>query len=260
MKKNYILTILMTLCLTVTSIGQEMMLNGGLEIWTNTNRPTDWTTYQEITQESSEKHGGSFSAKQTKEDSAGYKKLVQNIPGTTVGESYTVSFWYKIATGGGSVVKMWSNFRDSSGAFLNGTTDDITLDVNYNAWTKYEATVTAPDASVKFWFELRTYTNTTVYFDDFSFFDNATLSIVKNKAIAGFATYPNPVSKGTLTISSASNSLKNLTIFNLLGKQVLSSSFSGVQSNVDVSSISAGIYILKVTEAGKTTTKKVVIR
>jgi hypothetical protein len=96
--------------------------------------------------------------------------------------------------------------------------------------------------------------------DDFSFFDNATLSIVKNNAIAGFATYPNPVSKGTLTISSASDSLKNLTIFNLLGKQVLSSSFSGVQSNVDVSSISAGIYILKVTEDGKTATKKLVIR
>ncbi|MFT5077481.1 MAG: hypothetical protein ACI85B_002553, partial [Flavobacteriaceae bacterium] len=55
-------------------------------------------------------------------------------------------------------------------------------------------------------------------------------------------------------------SLKNITIFNLLGKQVLLSSFSGVQSNVDISSISAGIYILKVTEDGKTATKKLVIR
>ncbi|ARV07991.1 hypothetical protein BTO04_05155 [Polaribacter sp. SA4-10] len=78
--------------------------------------------------------------------------------------------------------------------------------------------------------------------------------------MVGFAAYPNPVSNGILNISSASDSLKNLTLFNLLGKQVLSSSFSGVQSNVDVSSISDGIYILKVTEAGKTATKKVVIR
>jgi len=260
MKKNYILTLLMTLCLTVASFGQELMLNEGLENWTSNTRPTDWTTFQNITQESTVKHGGSFSAKLTKGASSGFKKLIQNIPDTTVGESYTVSFWYKIAPDAGNVIIMQSNFRDNSGAFLDGTTADITLDVNDNAWTKYEATVIAPDTSVKFWFEVRAYDNTTVYLDDFSFLDNATLSTVKNKAIAGFATYPNPVSKGTLTISSASDSLKNLTIFNLLGKQVLSSSFSGIQSNVDVSSISAGIYILKVTEAGKTATKKLVIR
>jgi hypothetical protein len=259
MKKNYILTLLMTLCLTVASFGQELMLNGGLEDWTTDTEPTDWTTYQNITQESTEKHGGSYSAKLTKDAGTGFKKLIQNIPNTTVGESYTVSFWYKIAPDAGSVVKMWSNFRDSSGGFIDGTTADITLDVNGNAWTKYEETVIAPDTSVKFWFEVRAYNNTTVYLDDFSFFDNATAS-VKNNAIVGFAAYPNPISKGTLTISSASDSLKNITIFNLLGKQVLSSSFSGVQSNVDVSSISSGIYILKVTEAGKTATKKIVIR
>ncbi|ARV06125.1 hypothetical protein BTO04_05145 [Polaribacter sp. SA4-10] len=172
MKKNYILTLLMMLCLTVTSFGQEMMLNGGLENWISNTRPTDWTTYQNITQESSEKHGGSFSAKQTKDATGGYKKLIQNIPNTTVGESYTVSFWYKIAPDAGSVVKMWSNFRDASGAFLDGTTADITLPVNDNAWTKYEETVIAPATSVKFWFEVRTYSNTTVYFDDFSFVRN----------------------------------------------------------------------------------------
>jgi hypothetical protein len=172
MNKNYILTILMTLCLTVASFGQEMMLNGGLENWTTGTNPTDWDTATGITQESSEKHGGSFSAKQTKEDEGGFKKLIQNIPNTTVGESYTVSFWYKIAPDAGSVVKMWSNFRDSDGAFLDGTTDDITLPVNGNVWTKYEETVTAPATSVKFWFELRTYRNTTVYLDDFSFVRN----------------------------------------------------------------------------------------
>ncbi|MFT6050246.1 MAG: hypothetical protein ACI9KI_001985 [Patiriisocius sp.] len=172
MKKKYILMLVMIFCFTAVSFGQEMMLNGGLENWTNTTRPTDWTTYQNITQESSEKHGGSFSAKQTKNASSGYKKLIQNIPNTTVGESYTVSFWYKIAPDAGSVVKMWSNFRDSGGAFLDGTTDNITLSVNGNVWTKYEETVTAPATSVKFWFEVRTYSNTTVYLDDFSFVRN----------------------------------------------------------------------------------------
>ncbi|MBT4413904.1 MAG: T9SS type A sorting domain-containing protein [Polaribacter sp.] len=83
---------------------------------------------------------------------------------------------------------------------------------------------------------------------------------VKNNAIAGFATYPNPITNNTFTITSNSSSKKEFAIFNVLGKKVLSSNFSGVKSNVDVSAISAGVYILKVTEAGKTATKKLVIR
>ena len=249
----------MTLCLTIASFGQEMMLNGGLENWTSDTEPTNWLKAEGVTK-STDANTGSFSANQT--GSTGRINLTQNIPNTVIGESYTISFWYKIAPGAEKPVKMWSNFRDDTGGFIGGTTADVirtNLAVNGNAWTKYEETVIAPDTSVKFWFELRTFDNTTVYWDDFSFFHNATASL-KNNAIVGFAAYPNPVSNGILTISSAGNSLKNITIFNLLGKQVLSSSFSGVQSNVDVSSISAGIYILKVTEAGKTATKKVVIR
>ena len=250
----------MTLCLTIASFGQEMMLNGGLENWTSDTEPTNWLKAEGVTK-STDANTGSFSANQT--SITGRINLTQNIPNTVIGESYTISFWYKIAPGAEKPVKMWSNFRDDTGGFIGGTTADVirtNLAVNGNAWTKYEETVIAPDTSVKFWFELRTFDNTTVYWDDFSFFDNATLSTVKNKAIVGFAAYPNPVSNGVLNISSASDSLKNITIFNLLGKQVLSSSFSGVQSNVDVSSISSGIYILKVTEAGKTATKKLVIR
>jgi hypothetical protein len=175
MNKNYILSLVMTLCLTVTSFGQDMILNGGFESWTTGTNPTDWTTAQNITQESSEKHGGSSSAKQTKDATGGYKKLNQNIPGTIIGESYTVSFWYKIAADAGSVAKIWSNFKDTDGSSIGGNTADeirANLDVNGNAWTKFEATFTAPATSVKFWFELRTYTNTTVYWDDFSFVRN----------------------------------------------------------------------------------------
>jgi hypothetical protein len=89
--------------------------------------------------------------------------------------------------------------------------------------------------------------------------NNSTASVKKN-AIEGFTTYPNPITNNTFTLTSKSSSKKLVTIFNVLGKKVLSSSFSGVKSNVDVSAISSGIYILKVTEDGKTATKKLVIR
>jgi hypothetical protein len=88
----------------------------------------------------------------------------------------------------------------------------------------------------------------------------AATASLKNNAIEGFATYPNPITNNVFTITSNSTSKKEFAVFNLLGKQVLSSSFSGVKSNVDVSTISAGIYILKVTEGGKTASKKLVIR
>ncbi|PQB08728.1 hypothetical protein BST83_01780 [Polaribacter filamentus] len=88
----------------------------------------------------------------------------------------------------------------------------------------------------------------------------AAAASVKNNSIEGFATYPNPITNNRFTISSNSNGKKELVIFNVLGKKVLSSSFSGVKSTIDVSAISAGIYILKVTEAGKTASKKLVIR
>ncbi|MEE9406949.1 MAG: T9SS type A sorting domain-containing protein [Polaribacter sp.] len=87
----------------------------------------------------------------------------------------------------------------------------------------------------------------------------ATASVSRNN-IEGFTTYPNPITDKKFTISSTSSSVKQVVIFNVLGKKVFSSSFSGEKKNIDVSGVNAGIYILKVTENGKTATKKLVIR
>tara|TARA_R110002049_G_scaffold2846_6_gene23159 strand:+ start:15427 stop:17505 length:2079 start_codon:yes stop_codon:yes gene_type:complete len=87
----------------------------------------------------------------------------------------------------------------------------------------------------------------------------ATASLERN-GILGFATYPNPITKKEFTVSSNSNAKKTINIFNVLGKRVLTTGFSGTKYLVDVSAINSGIYILKVTEDGKTATKKLVIR
>ena len=83
---------------------------------------------------------------------------------------------------------------------------------------------------------------------------------VKNNIIEGFAIYPNPITNYTFTLTSASSEEKSVTVFNLLGKKVPETRFSGIKSDINVSAINAGIYILKVTESGKTATKKLVIR
>ncbi|MFT5257954.1 MAG: hypothetical protein ACI8VJ_001107 [Polaribacter sp.] len=85
------------------------------------------------------------------------------------------------------------------------------------------------------------------------------LSVLRNQ-IKGFETYPNPVTNKEFTISSSSNSVKEIVVFNVIGKKVLTTRFSGFKSTIDVAAIGSGIYILKVMEAGKISTKKLVIR
>ncbi|GAB1308187.1 hypothetical protein KH5_08700 [Urechidicola sp. KH5] len=86
----------------------------------------------------------------------------------------------------------------------------------------------------------------------------ATLSVPSNNQIEGFAMYPNPVSNGYLTIRSNSNAEKSIQVFDVIGKQVFTTTTRGSEA-LDVSNISKGVYILKVSEEGKTATRKLII-
>ena len=76
--------------------------------------------------------------------------------------------------------------------------------------------------------------------------------------IAGLRIYPNPVSNGTLFVETSANAEKIVTVFDVLGKKVLSTSTN--DNAVNVSSLNAGVYIVKITEEGKTASRKLVIR
>ena len=86
-----------------------------------------------------------------------------------------------------------------------------------------------------------------------------TASVEENK-IDGFTAYPNPVNNGKLFISSNSLEKKQVSIYNVLGKSVLNTTVSGTRSEVNVATLSSGIYILKVVEGTKIATSKLVIR
>jgi hypothetical protein len=81
---------------------------------------------------------------------------------------------------------------------------------------------------------------------------------VKQNTIAGLNMYPNPVANGTLFITSKSNEAKSVLVYDLLGKQVLNTKTSN--NAVNVSSLKGGSYIVKITEDGKTDTKKLIIQ
>ena len=82
----------------------------------------------------------------------------------------------------------------------------------------------------------------------------ASLGVSEN-ALAGFSFYPNP-STEVLSLKSA-NSIESVAIFNLLGQQVISSKIGATTSDINVSGLAAGTYIMKVTVDGQTGTYKV---
>lgn len=80
---------------------------------------------------------------------------------------------------------------------------------------------------------------------------------VKENDIAGLKVYPNPVTNGKLFITTDSNVEKTVAIYDVLGKQVVNTKATDF---VSVSNLKGGVYIVKITEEGKTATRKLVIK
>ena len=89
------------------------------------------------------------------------------------------------------------------------------------------------------------------------FVTSANLSTNQN-SISGLKVYPNPVANGVLYITSENNNLKVVNIYDVLGKLVLKTVLN--DQSVNVSNLKGGVYIVKITEDGKTATRKLVIR
>lgn len=75
--------------------------------------------------------------------------------------------------------------------------------------------------------------------------------------INGLKVYPNPVKDGNLYITSNSSEAKTVGVYDVLGKQVLNAKTSN--NAVNVSNLKRGAYIVKITEEGKTDTRKLII-
>ena len=77
-------------------------------------------------------------------------------------------------------------------------------------------------------------------------------------AIDGLTMYPNPLSGNTLNFSSTANNTMSVQIFDILGKEVAKGNV--VNNTFNTGNLNAGIYIVKVTEEGKTATRKLVVK
>ncbi|GAA3596100.1 T9SS type A sorting domain-containing protein [Flavivirga amylovorans] len=89
--------------------------------------------------------------------------------------------------------------------------------------------------------------------------NNVNNSPIQQK-IEGLSLYPNPspIGRTFVNITSKRNLTKKIEFFNVLGKQIRSIVLTGKELNI--SNLSKGVYILKITEKGFSETRKLVIK
>jgi hypothetical protein len=190
-------------------------------------------------------------------------------------DQFTAFFGFAPTYNAGSVMSI--NGDDAIELFENGsvsdTFGDINIDGNGEAWEyldgwAYRNDNTGPEgttftstnwtysganaldgesdnASATTPFPIGTYSNTT--------------ASTSNNTITGFNAYPNPVKGNSLTVTTSSTEAKTVNIFNVLGRKVFSQRFSSMNKTMDISGISSGVYIMKVSEGNNIATKKLII-
>jgi hypothetical protein len=83
-------------------------------------------------------------------------------------------------------------------------------------------------------------------------------SKIQESAIEGLSLYPNPVTNGRVYIATKNDSEKEIQIFDVLGKKVFYTQLNTRELNI--SSLSPGVYIIKIREEESTATRKLIIR
>ena len=88
-----------------------------------------------------------------------------------------------------------------------------------------------------------------------STFNTCSLSTNQNQ-ISGLKIYPNPT-KNILNITTEMNYTKTIQVYDMIGQQVINTQ---IENQLNVSNLTPGMYIARITEEGKTATTKLVIQ
>lgn len=267
MRKFY--TLLAAVVTTATFAQTNLVPNGGFENWDSDTFPTGFSPApytSSVSKEATIKKSGEFSAKQISTSST--EKVQIQVTGIEAGEQYTISYWYldndtKAAT---RFWGFWLKPGETEGTYTTLPDNESelrgqTFSVDNPEWILKTVTLTAPEETTAFRFEVRTYKASNnsmggaIYYDDFSIVKTTGASL-KDNNIEGLAIYPNPA---TDQINIASNGIgtKQVTIFDLVGKKVIETS---TNQTVNVSGLKAGIYLVNVQQDGKSATRKLVIK
>jgi Secretion system C-terminal sorting domain len=88
--------------------------------------------------------------------------------------------------------------------------------------------------------------------------DGKQTSKVQESTIEGLSVYPNPASGDRIYITTKYNDDKEITIYDVLGKKVLQTILSSKELNI--SSLTSGVYIIQIKEDDLVATRKLIIK
>jgi hypothetical protein len=83
-------------------------------------------------------------------------------------------------------------------------------------------------------------------------------SKIQESPIEGLSLYPNPVTNGRVYIATKNDTEKEIQIFDVLGKKVFYTQLNSRELNL--TSLSPGVYIIKIREEESSATRKLIIR
>nr|WP_294780631.1 N-acetylmuramoyl-L-alanine amidase [uncultured Flavobacterium sp.] len=197
-----------------------------------------------------------------------------------VGNQGSFGFWLKTSTANaGAVVTAWIDDADGLEEL-----PPIAI-INNGAWNYYEwflptavgttittgngivggASVTLDAIVIK---QSNTANTMTVWIDDIQhnyisgcsgtrkMLDVADVEEVK--ITEGLVVYPNPTN-GILNLNLENNTKSDVYLYNILGQQLLNTTFEGNEKQLDLNNFDQGIYLLQVVTDGKTSTKKIIL-
>jgi hypothetical protein len=241
----------------LTPSAQNLVINPGFDSWISVTKPSGWVHVENCIKDSAFFNSGDYSCKHSGGVS-GSSDLGQTIS-VSAGKRYTLSLFYKtVITSTGNGARIWCYWKDIAGnSIADQASDAILRPSGYfksDTWKQFSITVSAPPEAASFYLEVRTYTNSVTYWDDFVFEENISTFNPEEK-YPGIIIYPNPVSD-YLTISNIQN-IKRIEITNLTGKTFRSLGFSGeTKVTIPVSGIPDGIYIINMQSGDKHLSRK----
>ena len=168
----------------------------------------------------------------------------------------------------------YTNDHQYNGIYLGNSTDGLILECSGTIIDQviWDNGTTFPDPTGKS-MELKTNKYTSTDNDDGANWYEATTTFgdgdfgspgaqnslsVPSTTNTYFSMHPNPTNTGYVTIKSNQMGAVQAQVFDLLGKEVISTVVNN--ERLDVSNLNAGVYVVKLTQNKNTTTKKLIIQ
>jgi len=145
----------------------------------------------------------------------------------------------------------------------NGTEIDI-IDTTGNdindlgiegSWITGVATL-LPDTTIQLVIEVRCNSTAEAFYFDAVSIDG--ILSVKNYNNELFSLYPNPSTKGLVTIASKIEGEKNIIVFDIIGKQLINTTI--INEPLNISALTSGVYLVKISQGTASATKKLVVK